>query len=389
MPYKRGHRGRRIRRRMRSRSRLHVAAGRRQGWLEGWRLGACRRIADETPPPAARRRPWRVMYVPQGFDAIDQGVVAALGETTHLIVAPQAEMLSYAEIYRPDAVLVMNGLHTFPANQREQIEGIRNLGIKTAIWFVDDPYVSGDSAEIAPSYDFVFTHERSCVARYAELGCAQAYHLPLAADQELFKPMAVEEAYRTDICFIGVAFRNRVELFDSIAGFLKDKKVLIAGSHWDRLSHYGQLSKFVRSGWIEVPETVKYYNGAKIVINMHRTTEPLSDNKNTRHWEGHSINPRTFEIASCGTLQLTDLRPELPEYYRVGQEMASFSNPQELKEIIDYYLRNEEERLKVAARGYRRTRAEHTFVGRVKRLLDTIGLADPAEPPAGEGWTVG
>lgn len=359
--------------------------GRRQGWLEGWRLGACRRIEEDTPQPAVQRRPWRVMYVPQGFEAIDQGVVAALAQTVNLIVAPQAEMLSYAQTYMPDAVLVMNGLHTFPADQKAQIEGIRRLGIKTAIWFVDDPYVSGDSAEIAPSYDFVFTHERSCVPRYAELGCREAHHLPLAAHQELFRPMAVSEEYRTDICFIGVAFWNRVRLFDSIADYLKDKKVLIAGSHWDRMSHYGALSRFVRDGWIEVPETVKYYNGAKIVINMHRTTEPLSDNKNTHHWEGHSVNPRTFEIASCGTLQLTDLRPELPEYYRIGQEMASFAKPGELIETIDYYLRNEEERLKVAARGYKRTRTEHTFVGRVSRLLDTMGLAELAPPPAGEG----
>lgn len=352
-------------------------------------MGACRRIADELPQPAVQRRPWRVMYVPQGFEAIDQGVVAALAEATNLIVSPQAEMLAYAETYRPDAVIVMNGLHTFPANQKEQVEGIRRLGIKTAIWFVDDPYVSGDSAEIAPCYDFVFTHERSCVPRYAELGCAQVHHLPLAAHQEMFKPMAVSEAYRTDICFIGVAFWNRVKLFDSIAPYLKDKKVLIAGSLWDRMSHYGELSRFVRAGWIEVPETVKYYNGAKIVINMHRTTEPLSDNKNTLHWEGHSVNPRTFEIASCGTLQLTDVRPELPEYYRIGQEMASFSNPRELTEMIDHYLHNEEERLRVAALGYKRTRAEHTFNGRIARLLDTIGLAEPAAPVAGEGGTLG
>lgn len=387
MPYKRGHKFRRGRRRMRSGP--NAADGRKQGWLEGWRLGACRRIEEDTPQAAVQRRPWRVMYVPQGFDAIDEGVVAALAETVHLIVAPQAEMLAYALLHRPDAMLVMNGLHTFPADQKEQVEGIRRLGVKTAIWFVDDPYVSGDSAEIAPSYDYVFTHERSCVPRYAELGCAQAHHLPLAAHQGLFKPMPVTDEYRTDICFIGVAFWNRVQLFDSIADYLKDKKVLIAGSHWDRMSHYGQLSKFVRSGWIEVPETVKYYNGAKIVINMHRTTEPLSDNKNTRHWEGHSINPRTFEIASCGTLQLTDLRPELPEYYRVGQELASFGNPGELVELVDYYLRNEEERLRVAARGYKRTRSEHTFIGRVARLLDTIGLGAPATQPAGEGTPLG
>ncbi|AZS17113.1 hypothetical protein EI981_23465 [Paenibacillus lutimineralis] len=34
------------------------------------------------------------------------------------------------------------------------------------------------------------------------------------------------------------AFWNRVELFDLLAQFLQDKKVIIAGGHWDRLKHH-------------------------------------------------------------------------------------------------------------------------------------------------------
>ncbi|XID95702.1 glycosyltransferase [Paenibacillaceae bacterium WGS1546] len=346
-----------------------------QGWLDGWRLGACSGIDLGTPTPVPPPREARILYVPQGFDAIDEGVIAALrNETAELRVSPAAEMRAQAELYRPDAVLVMNGLHVFPPDHLEQIDAIRRAGIPTAIWFVDDPYVTDVTVQVAPHYDYVFTHERSCVPLYQSCGCTHVYHLPLASHPGLFQPMAVPPPYRTDICFIGMAFWNRVELFDEIAPYLLDKKVLIGGKLWERMKHYPRLSKFVHDGWIPVPETAKYYNGAKIVINLHRTTEAGKDNLNGMNWPAESVNPRTFEMSACGTLQLTDLRQELPEHYEVGSEIAVFRDANDLVRQLEYYLTHEEERLWVAARGYRRTRRDHSFEDRIRRLLGTIGL---------------
>jgi spore maturation protein CgeB len=349
--------------------------GYNSGWLDGWRLGACQGIDKVIQPVSQSSRNARILYVPQGFEAIDQGVIAALQSTVaELRVAPAKEMRVQAEQFRPDAVVVMNGLHVFPPDHLEQIDGIRNMGIPAVIWFVDDPYVTDLTVKIAPHYDYVFTHERSCLPLYQSIGCAHVYHLPLAAHFGLFKPMPVPREYRSDICFIGIAFWNRVQLFDEIAPYLQDKKVLIGGSLWERMTHYPMLQRFVHDGWIEVPETVKYYNGAKIVINLHRTTEAGKDNLNGINWAAESINPRTFEMAACGTLQLTDLRGELPEHYSIGSEIAVFQNAEQLIQQIDYYLTHDRERLEVAARGYRRTKNDHTFENRIRKLLDIIGL---------------
>ncbi len=349
--------------------------GFKSGWLDGWRLGACRSIDGAISPGSYERSKARILYVPQGFEAIDQGVIAALqSEVTEVHVAPAQEMLLQAAQFRPDAVLVMNGLHVFPPDHLEQIDGIRHMGIPTVIWFVDDPYVTDLTVKIAPHYDYIFTHERSCLTLYGSVGCNQVHHLPLAAHFELFQPMSVPHQYRTDICFIGNAFWNRVELFDEIAPYLQDKRVLIGGMLWNRMKHYSAVSRFVHDEWIAVPETAKYYNGAKIVINLHRTTEAGKDNMNGINWPAQSINPRTFEMAACGTLQLTDMRSELPEYYAIGSEIAVFNNAQQLIQQLDHYLTNEEERLRVAARGYRRTKRNHTFGERIRTLLNVIGL---------------
>ncbi|BBI35012.1 spore maturation protein [Cohnella abietis] len=345
------------------------------GWLDGWRLGACRGIDEHITKQTYPRNKARILYVPQGFEAIDQGVIAALqNEVTEVIVAPASEMKLQAAQFRPDAVLVMNGLHVFPMDHLEQIDEIRSMGIPTVIWFVDDPYVTDVTVKIAPRYDYVFTHERSCLELYRSLGCQEVHHLSLAAHFDIFKPMSVPQQYRTDICFIGIAFWNRVELFDQLAPYLQNKRVLIGGKLWDRMDNYSSVSRFVHDGWIEVPETAKYYNGAKIVINLHRTTEAGKDNLNGINWPAESINPRTFEMASCGTLQLTDMRSELPENYEIGSEIGVFNNAQHLIQQIDYYLTHEEERLKVAARAYRRTKRDHTFEARIRKLLEVIGL---------------
>lgn len=346
--------------------------GLRQGWSDGWRVGASQGIVEQTPLSVPSSR-MRVMYVPQGFEAIDQGMIWALEQSVaQLIVAPAEVMRQTAEQTRPDAVLVMNGLHVFPPDHLEQIQAIRRLGILTAIWFVDDPYVTDLTPEIALNYDVVLTHERACLKLYESAGCRAVHHLPLAVHPRLFQPMHVPPEYRTDICFIGIAFWNRVRLFNDLAGYLKEKKVMIAGSLWERMPRYAELKPYIRDGWIPVPETVKFYNGAKIVINVHRTTAAGQDNRNGADWGAESINPRTYEIAACGTLQLTDYRPELSERYEVGKEIAVFRSAEELIALIDHYLTHEEERLQTAANGLRRTYRQHTFLHRIGTLLQLL-----------------
>jgi spore maturation protein CgeB len=349
------------------------ADGYRLGREMGLRFGACQAVLQRTPPPEVRMRPLRVLFIPQGFEAIDQGIVLGLQQTVaESFVGAAADMARLAEELRPDLMLVLNGLHVFPQDHAEQAERVRALGVKTAIWFADDPYCTDMSALLAPHYDYVFTHELGCVALYRENGCAAAHYLPLAVNSELFRPVQVSPAYMTDVCFIGNAFPNRIELFDRLAPFLAGKRVLLAGALWERLRHYGLLRQGVKPGWTPIEETVKYYNGAKIVINIHRATADSAYNHNSRQLYGYSINPRTYEIAACGTLQMTDIRHDLYRYYNAGQELETYATPEELIEKLRYYLEHEEQRRTIAANGLRRSLQEHTYASRLSAMLDII-----------------
>lgn len=349
-------------------------AGRLAGEAHGRRDGACRSAAQTVAPAAYPLRPLTVLFVPQGFPAIDEGVADALrqhAQTVH--VGHSTTMLAQAAELRPQLVLVMNGLHVFPPDHAEQIAAIRALGIRTAIWFADDPYFTRETARLAPLYDVVFTHELEAVPFYRASGAANAHYLPLGANPAVFHAKPVGQEYRSDVFFVGTGFWNRIRLLDEVLPALEGRKVVLAGGEWERLARYSRYKPFIRPGFMPVEETVNFYNGAKIVLNIHRTTEPGSDNHNDAGLRGASINPRTYEISACGTLQLTDIRDDLRRYYEPGRELDVFTTPAELTAKILHYLDHEDERRRIAVRGMLRTMRDHAFAGRLGMLLDRAG----------------
>nr|WP_275983949.1 glycosyltransferase [Paenibacillus hamazuiensis] len=315
----------------------------------------------------------RVFYVKEGFASLDRGIIHALQKLVREVV-PLHEADDAAGLalrHRPDLVLVLNGTR-FPVSQAD---ALRAQGIRVALWLVDDPYHTDLSSVTAPHYDIVFTHELGCVEFYRQLGCPQVHYMPLAAGPETYFPRRVDAEYRTDICFIGNAFRNRLAFIDEIAPFLADKKVLIAGWWWDRLSRFELLRDKIRlnTDWLSPEETCSYYNGAKIVVNLHRADDDPS-NFNSRGIAGVSVNPRTYEIGACGSFQLSDLRGDTASLYRPGVEIATYSSPAEFISIAAYYLEHEREREGIALRGLRRTLEEHTYAKRLDSLLE-VALA--------------
>lgn len=344
----------------------------KQGFAQGYRLGRCETLLA-APEPSLPRSSLRILYVQQGFEAIDSGVCDALVALTAecRIVGPH-EMLEAALEMRPHAVLIMNGLHVFPNTHLEHVGRIRAEGIRTVVWFVDDPYFSEHTAQAAPYYDVIFTHERDCVPFYKAIGCAQVHHVPLGVNTRTFRPMKVMPTHVHDVGFIGNAFRNRVALFDQLADFLLQYDIRIGGGFWDRLAMYDRYSKAIRKEWTVPLDCCHFYNGAKIVLNIHRPVDPGNDNHNVHGLTGSSLNPRTYEIAACGTLQMTDVRSELAEMYTPGVDIVTFESPQDLMEKIRYYLSHEQERLEIALRAVQTTFNKHRYEHRVHRLLEWL-----------------
>ena len=338
-------------------------------------MGKCASIVRKSLEENRTIRDVKVLFVPARgapYASLDQGIGGELKRLVReaAIADKDQDAVTLAAEYRPDLVLVLDALgQTFPARKADQI---RAMGIKTAVWLPDDPYHSDVTIGIAPHYDYVFTLEKSCVSLYRELGCSRVHYLPFAVNPDFIRPTYADTSYETDICFIGSAFWNRVALFDEIAAYLSGKKVKIVGYWWERLKNYSLLEPCIHGDWIRPEETFKHYGRAKIVINLHRSGDDPSHNSNSRHLPAQSVNPRTFEISACGTLQLSDAREGLADLYTPGVDIAVFSSPDELVSNIEYYLSHENERREMAWRGLQRTMSEHTFRNRLSELLGVV-----------------
>lgn len=318
----------------------------------------------------------KVMFLTSGcwnpYPVLENGIEEAFREVVKelFVVNPTDNIVQHAQNSKPDLFLVFHGFcNPIP---KSTIEAIRDMGIKTVIWFTDDPYYTDLTKTLAPWYEHVFTQEINCISYYHDIGCNSVHYVPLAVNEKIFFPKSVELQYQTDILFVGVAFDNRIRLFDSIAQYLLKKNVRIIGPWWERMHNYYLLKDKIELVWKSPEETANYYRGAKIVINLHREHNDSANNQNSKNINAISINPRTLEVAACGAFQLTDERPGLSCFYTVGKDIDIYHSSEELVQKIDYYLTHEHIRETLAKNALVKTTKENTFKNRVEQLLQVL-----------------
>jgi spore maturation protein CgeB len=290
-------------------------------------------------------------------------------EQSFLQVVSQA-VLAKTETFEPDLVLA---LAQAPLS-RQALKRLRRDGVPTAMWFVEDYRLFPYWEAYAPLYDiFAVIQREPFAAKLAEIGVAKSLYLPLAADPDFHKPLALTAVERrklgSDVSFMGAGYPNRRRAFRELMHF--DFKIW--GNDWDgEAALAAQLQDPTRR--VTPEETVKIFGASKINLNLHSSTEP-----GVLVPRGDFVNPRTFELAMCGAFQLVDRRALLPELFAEG-ELATFSDIAELREKIAYYLAHEDERALIAAKARARALREHTYAARMQTLLDFTAGALPGWP---------
>jgi spore maturation protein CgeB len=243
---------------------------------------------------------------------------------------------------------------------------LRERGIITAMWFVEDYRRFKTWKELARYFDYMFLIQDGEALREVEqAGAGKAVYLPVACDPIIHRPIEVSaedrERYGSDLSFLGAGYNNRRQMFANLVSY--DFKIW--GNEWPSCVPFTTLVQ-EKGRRIEPEEYVKIFNSSKINLNLHSSMERDGVEPN-----GDFINPRTFELASCGAFQLVDNRTLLPPLFD-DSELVTFSDRHDLIQKIDYYLAHPQERAAYAHAGRRRVLAEHTYEHRVKTMLDYI-----------------
>jgi spore maturation protein CgeB len=105
-------------------------------------------------------------------------------------------------------------------------------------------------------------------------------------------------------------------------------------------------------------------------INLHSYTKSGFDP------DGDSVNPRTFELASCGAFQVIDHRTLLPDLFD-DTMLKVVRTPKEFVPAINTYLCEPEQRRAMAEASKQQVVKYHTYVHRMETMLSAMGLACP------------
>jgi spore maturation protein CgeB len=247
------------------------------------------------------------------------------------------------------------------------LQELRRRGIITVLWFVEDYLRFTYWREMSKYYDFIFTIQQGeCLELIRQAGAGEVHYLPMAADPAIHRPLSLtpeqKARWGSPLSFVGAGYYNRQQVFASFA----ELPMKIWGTEWPDCKPFTELVQ-ERGRRLTPEEYIKIFNATDININLHSSTERGDVDPG-----GDFVNPRTFELASCGAFQLVDERSLLPEVFESGKELVTFKDSKDLKEKISHYMNKPTERAQIGAAARARVLRDHTYEARLKQMLSII-----------------
>lgn len=272
-----------------------------------------------------------------------------------------ARLLQEARAFQPD-LLWLNGDNTIiTAETLARIKSETHCRILYSTG--TSPIVFSHAIEraAAPLYDLVIVNDYYHGIQWRELGAPDMLCLPIAAiDPDFHRPQPVDD-YAGDVNFVGTLlpatlYSERVEALQAIADF----EPALYSVH----EIPPQLRPLYRGSALG-RTMLQVLSSAKITLNMHG---------NFMRYGG---NMRLFEASAVATLQITDDRPGVHEWFTEGENIVVFRDHDDLREKIAHYLAHDDERHRLAQAAREHVLAHHTYAQRLDQL-ERHGIIRPS-----------
>ncbi|MCL2063153.1 MAG: glycosyltransferase [Candidatus Cloacimonetes bacterium] len=322
--------------------------------------------------------------------------------------------------FKPDFILTIN--HLGFDKEGRMADFFNDLEIPFVSWFVDSPNVILSSFEKNVS-DFcnIFVWDDDYIIQVKEKGYKNCDFLPLATDTSIFYPQkSVSTDYKYSVSFVGSSMTNAVHKtmkswvhrddLLSIFGVIVEKfltsksrhvenafsdmdlrfdsitqredfiaAILWKGTQIYRKSGLDKLSNFmpIVSGdpnWKNIlpiefeilserwyyDDLCDFYNQSKINFNM--TSLQMTN----------AVNQRVFDVSASRQFLLTDYRPQISHFFATKENMVWFDDVDEIPDILDFYLKNDLSRKKIAENSYQIVIKKHTYQHRINEMIDIL-----------------
>ncbi|MBF0533341.1 MAG: glycosyltransferase [Candidatus Omnitrophica bacterium] len=218
--------------------------------------------------------------------------------------------------------------------------------LRPAAWWISDTHLKHCYQKIrvqASGYDALFFAQKDALGQIHKDTGKTGYWLPWAADDCRgaidFLP---DDQRQRDVCFIGTS------------GKFSLRKVVL-----ETLQKHYPNAYIGRADYTQLP---RYYSQSRIVVNY-----PIRND----------VNARFFEAMAAGAMVLSSRVQGngIAELFTEGKEIAYYEDcVDDLRRQLDYYLRNADQRMAIARRGFDLVNGRHTYRHRVRELLRTLGI---------------
>ncbi len=336
--------------------------------------------------------------------------------------------------FHPDFVLTVN--HFGVDKEGVLIDLLSKLQLPMASWFVDNPHlIIHEYKNVVSSWTTIFTWDEDNIPSLHALGYDHVYYLPLGTSQHCFKPRTkqdrpISSLFPTKVSFVGNSMVSKVqermekgEFSSILTEKYKEiaKKFAYTEEHFIQkflqavypsvYAEYKKLSdieqRLTYEAMITWEATLQYrrkcveqlFDFAPVIVGDigwknillqqkktwyyqstvgYYTTLPLvyifSDinfNCTSRQMKG-AVNQRVFDVPASGSFILTDWQRQIEALFEPKKEMIVYHDPEEIKDLISYYLSKTSERDAIVKASRRRVLEEHTWEHRLQTLLNRM-----------------
>jgi len=227
-------------------------------------------------------------------------------------------------------------------------------GQVNVLWCISHPELV--TVEECESYDLVCIASERFAASLRRRVSKPVVVLEQATDPRLFFPDPdSDQSYRHELLFVANSRKVRRRILADLLPTEHD--LAVYGTNWAGLID----PRHIAGEHIANKALRTAYSSASIVLNDH-----WDDMR-----EHGFISNRIYDVLACEGLVLSDHLPELTE--RFGEAVVTYTDPEELPELIERLLADPDERARRGRQGRALVLESHTFAHRVDQLLTLLG----------------
>lgn len=239
-------------------------------------------------------------------------------------------------------------------------------------WSIEDPAFTYSFSlplikRVKP--DFIFSISQDTVNNFRRLGIKCAY-MDFGISPKIHTPTDFDHRYSSSISIVANAYPNILKNYPNhyrnksietlITPLLRNNiRVDFWGHNWDKMnSYFGyNIPKEWLHGYLEYKNANKVYSSSKIILGLQNYDNQLTQ--------------RTYEILASGGFLLTNNTMAINKMFKSRKQLITTSSQEETLNLVEYYLDNEDERVKISNCG-REYISDYTYKEKAKYIIETL-----------------